>query len=296
MVKENVSTDVAISADVPHFLTSITMRLIVPFVKNYAWGAIDKNAVAHRFAPLAPPGDPVAELWVGDHPSGPAIFEDTGETVHLPYLLKVLSVRKALSIQVHPSKPQAEELHARDPLNYPDDNHKPEMLVALSRFEALVGFNENFSVDEMFRLLSSKEEPEDDAIARNYPGDPSVLVAQRLMNRVVLEPGECLVIPPGVVHAYLSGDGVEVMAKSDNVVRMGLTTKFCDRKAFMEIAILKPTPPDVRRGKTFENDLIGCTVEAEGTKGVVVDVASGSFRWVSHHPVISIRSWSGTEL
>ncbi len=59
----------------------------------------------------------------------------------LPFLFKVLSINKALSIQAHPSKALAQKLHANDPRNYPDANHKPEMLVAISEtFEAMCGF------------------------------------------------------------------------------------------------------------------------------------------------------------
>ena len=52
----------------------------------------------------------------------------------------MLSVAKALSIQAHPDKALAEKLHARDPKNYKDDNHKPEMALAVTEFEALCGF------------------------------------------------------------------------------------------------------------------------------------------------------------
>lgn len=59
----------------------------------------------------------------------------------LPFLFKVLSINQALSIQAHPNKKLAKELHLRDPKNYPDSNHKPEMLVAISEtFEAMCGF------------------------------------------------------------------------------------------------------------------------------------------------------------
>jgi mannose-6-phosphate isomerase len=58
----------------------------------------------------------------------------------LPYLFKCLSVAKALSIQAHPNKTLARQLHANDPKNYPDDNHKPEMAVAVTDFEGLCGF------------------------------------------------------------------------------------------------------------------------------------------------------------
>lgn len=58
----------------------------------------------------------------------------------LPFLFKVLSISKALSIQAHPNKKLAEKLHAKDPKNYPDDNHKPEMTIAITPFEGLCGF------------------------------------------------------------------------------------------------------------------------------------------------------------
>ena len=58
----------------------------------------------------------------------------------LPFLFKVLSIRKALSIQAHPNKKLAEQLHAKDPKNYPDDNHKPEMTIAVTPFDGLCGF------------------------------------------------------------------------------------------------------------------------------------------------------------
>jgi mannose-6-phosphate isomerase len=58
----------------------------------------------------------------------------------LPFLFKVLSVNLALSIQAHPTKEKAVELHSKFPNIYKDPNHKPEMTVALTPFEALCGF------------------------------------------------------------------------------------------------------------------------------------------------------------
>ena len=58
----------------------------------------------------------------------------------LPFLFKVLSVRTALSIQAHPDRPRAVALHAERPKVYKDANHKPEMAIALTRFEALSCF------------------------------------------------------------------------------------------------------------------------------------------------------------
>lgn len=58
----------------------------------------------------------------------------------LPFLFKVLSINKALSIQAHPNKKLAEQIHKNDPKNYPDDNHKPEMTIAITPFDGLCGF------------------------------------------------------------------------------------------------------------------------------------------------------------
>ena len=72
-----------------------------------------------------------------------------------------------------------------------------------------------------------------------YPGDPGVLAAL-LMNRITLQPGDALFMPPGNLHAYLSGGGVEIMANSDNVMRGGLTPKYVNIDELL--AILDFTP------------------------------------------------------
>jgi mannose-6-phosphate isomerase len=66
---------------------------------------------------------------------------------NLPFLFKVLSVGKALSIQAHPNKALAEELYRNDPSHYPDSNHKPEMAIALTDFEALCGFRPHSEIE-----------------------------------------------------------------------------------------------------------------------------------------------------
>lgn len=98
---------------------------------------------------------------MGTHPSNPSKDLQTGRTLldlvqdnqalmsqsiskrydqKLPFLFKVLSINKALSIQAHPNKSLAERLHQKDPKNYPDDNHKPEMTIAITPFDGLCGF------------------------------------------------------------------------------------------------------------------------------------------------------------
>lgn len=125
-------------------------------VKHYDWGG-------HSFIPdllnVPNPGNqPFAEYWMGTHHLGMSQVRNiAGEvlplsaiTAPLPFLFKVLDVKDMLSIQVHPSKAEAEIEFAREnaeavPLdspvrNYKDDNHKPELMVALSDFWLLHGF------------------------------------------------------------------------------------------------------------------------------------------------------------
>ena len=68
------------------------------------------------------------------------------EAAGLPFLFKILSVRTALSIQAHPDKALARKLHAARPDLYKDDNHKPEMAVAITPFEALCSFQPAYSI------------------------------------------------------------------------------------------------------------------------------------------------------
>ncbi len=75
-----------------------------------------------------------------------------------------------------------------------------------------------------------------------YPRDPGVLVTL-LLNHVVLAAGEAMFIDAGIIHAYTSGFGVEVMASSDNVLRAGLTPKHVDIPELLAITNFTPVPP-----------------------------------------------------
>ncbi|MFS0852491.1 mannose-6-phosphate isomerase, class I [Microbacterium sp. 179-I 3D4 NHS] len=79
-------------------------------------------------------------------------------------------------------------------------------------------------------------------IAETYPGDPGVVVAL-LMNHLVLRRGEGVFLRAGLLHAYLSGLGVEIMAASDNVLRGGLTPKRIDVPELL--SIVDTTPGEV---------------------------------------------------
>ncbi|KAH3762083.1 mannose-6-phosphate isomerase [Pelomyxa schiedti] len=232
---------------------------------------------------------PYAELWVGSHPSGRATACAGPFDVPMPFLLKVLSVAKPLSIQAHPDKVLAAKLHTLNPRAYPDDNHKPEMAIALTEFFLLCGFRPVQQLLDMTRMFpefasgisesgmsalnnattSNDTSKSSEAIRiafmtvahaapqvisnlvthlnerlhsvpqRNileelvysltvdHPGDVGVLCSL-FLNHLTLQPGQAVFIGPNIPHAYLSGECIECMACSDNVVRAGLTNKFVD--------------------------------------------------------------------
>ena len=114
------------------------MQRVHGVVQHYAWG--DPVFIPSLLG-VEPDGEPWAELWIGTHPSGPATLDDgrplrdlTGE---LPYLLKVLAAAEPLSLQTHPDADQARDGFERGV--YPDPNPKPELLCALTEFDALCG-------------------------------------------------------------------------------------------------------------------------------------------------------------
>lgn len=135
-------------------------------VQNYDWGKKGLNSIVARLLKEAYPETDIiddkcyAELWMGTHPNGPSRIKSNnkpllglikehpeytgdvriGSDDDLSYLFKVLSVEKALSIQVHPSKDLAKKLHDDQPHIYKDPNHKPELAIALTPFQALCGF------------------------------------------------------------------------------------------------------------------------------------------------------------
>ncbi|KPK15077.1 MAG: hypothetical protein AMK69_27945 [Nitrospira bacterium SG8_3] len=151
-------------------------------VRNYAWGS--RSFIPDLLGESSPAAEPVAELWMGAHPTSPSMVlvnkerlsllelirerpaDILGESVakryfnNLPFLFKVLAAAKPLSIQAHPNKDQAREGFAREnrqkiPLkashrNYKDENHKPEIICALKPFWALKGFRH---AEEIIDLL-----------------------------------------------------------------------------------------------------------------------------------------------
>ncbi|KAJ4973640.1 hypothetical protein NE237_006814 [Protea cynaroides] len=321
-------------------------------VQNYDWGRIGEDSMVARLFSLnsgsdIEPNKPYAELWMGTHASGPSFVVESGELdggsswfesvdlktlkswvsenpsvlgdkvvekwgTHLPFLFKVLSVAKALSIQAHPDKELARALHKSEPKLYRDANHKPEMALALTEFEALCGFVSveelkdvlhdvpeiidlvgNAEADEVLhinehygekriksilqsiftKLMTVSENAVSEAVfkmkrrlnmenkvrhltdkeqlvlrlAKQYPADIGVMSAF-FLNYVKLNPGEALYLGANEPHAYISGECIECMATSDNVVRAGLTPKYRDVPTLCSMLTYKQGFPGILHG------------------------------------------------
>ncbi|KAM7270452.1 hypothetical protein ACFE04_029666 [Oxalis oulophora] len=225
----------------------------------------------------------------------------------------VLSVQKALSIQVHPDKELAIALHKSQPSIYKDENHKPEMTLALTDFEALCGFicfkelkdvlltvpeivdlmreagkekclvfsKQNGNEEEAGSILQSifsqvmlsskntisrmvskmktrlnleskKRQLTDKErlvlrLESQYPSDAGVMAAF-LLNYVKLKHGQAFCIGPNELHAYISGECIECMATSDNVVRAGLTNKGRDVQTLISMLKYGQGFPEILHG------------------------------------------------
>ena len=317
--------------------------------QQYDWGKVGAASLVYRLLQRArakrsgshddhttPDTSPYSELWMGTHPSGPSrvrvgddgddasaptlskyLGEATGTAdQQLPFLFKVLSIAKPLSIQAHPDKKLAEELHANQPTIYRDPNHKPELACALTPFEALCGFRPMSEiqlhvrevpelasllphdlVQEIELLDESATQDAQGALSRLlhailsidnerlqasiasfvarvercseaqhtqplsieaqrlsarlnhfFEGDVGVFVAL-LLNHVTLEPGQAIFLGPNVPHAYISGDCIEAMACSDNVVRAGLTPKLKDADTLCRMLSFTANVPRVLTGE-----------------------------------------------
>ncbi|KAJ4958881.1 hypothetical protein NE237_025992 [Protea cynaroides] len=316
-------------------------------VQNYDWGKTGEESKVARLL-LQNSGldiqqyEPYAEFWMGTHESGPSfvindckvrdsdmesrslkswILENPsvlGNKVvnqwgtDLPFLFKVLSVAKVLSIQAHPDKELARTLHKLQPNLYKDSNHKPEMALALTEFEALCGFvsleelkNVLRTVPEIIelvgndeaeqvlhvneqsgekkvkavlqsliaQLMSASESSISEAVykmkrrltmekkvrqlkdkeqlvlhlEKQYPADIGVMFAF-FLNYMKLNPGEALYLGANEPHAYISGECIECMATSDNVVRAGLTSKYRDVRSLCSMLTYKQGSLEILQG------------------------------------------------
>lgn len=108
-----------------------------------------------------------------------------------------------------------------------------------------------------------------------HPGDPGV-VGSLLLNHVRLEAGQALALRAGVLHSYLSGTGIELMASSDNVLRGGLTTKHVDAGELARILDFRAAPCgpiDVRALCEHESEYVTDTEDFRLSR---IELAPGS--------------------
>jgi len=301
--------------------------------RHYEWGG--KAFIPQLMQIDNAIGKPFAEYWMGAHPSAPAMVE-TAEGLKaldqmiqekkvdflstktaaqfgsLPYLFKILDVEKMLSIQVHPSKENAEKGFLKEQLagvaidavnrNYKDQNHKPEVMVALSDFWLLHGFMPAIALKERLSSLAPlqtllpvfgqddyaglyshfmrlDQSAADDILkplleiavlevaagkvnkthphwwANQYYGgivpasniDKGILSIY-ILNIVNVPKYQGVFQGAGLLHAYLEGQNIELMANSDNVLRGGLTPKHIDIEELLEHIKFEPTYPSILKG------------------------------------------------
>ncbi|GAB3420828.1 class I mannose-6-phosphate isomerase [Flindersiella endophytica] len=181
------------------------MFLLHNTIRPYAWGS--QTAIPDLLG-VPPTGEPQAELWMGAHPGSPSyadggslldLINDDPETqlgakvhaefgVRLPFLLKLLAAEQPLSLQAHPNPEQARAGYGREnaagiPMgarerSYQDPYAKPELICALTPFEALVGFRpvddvlaeaDKLGVPELQRYLTPiRENPSDEGVRRAF--------------------------------------------------------------------------------------------------------------------------------
>jgi mannose-6-phosphate isomerase len=155
-------------------------------VRHYPWGS--RTVIPELLDEPSPAERPYAELWIGAHPDEPSVLSDgtpldkaiegspeemLGADVRarfgdrLPFLMKVLAAEQPLSLQAHPTNEQAEAGFAAEEAagvarneptrTFKDRYHKPELLLALTEFEALCGFR---PVEESLHCLAKLQVPE----------------------------------------------------------------------------------------------------------------------------------------
>ncbi|MGJ9411574.1 mannose-6-phosphate isomerase, class I [Aeromicrobium sp. CF4.19] len=175
------------------------MRRLESSRRTYDWGSTDDIP---GFLGQPPDGEPVAEVWMGTHalapsrvagPDGPRSLRDVvGE---LPFMLKLLAAARPLSLQVHPGSDLARtgfDAEESDgvPLDaahrvFKDPHPKPEMVLALTTFDTLVGFR---PTAEILRILEALPVPLARELADQLRSAPGFAGIVDLVERLVTQP------------------------------------------------------------------------------------------------------------
>lgn len=280
---------------------------LTPVIKDYPWG--NDYYIANLLG--QEPNGPKAELWIGAHKSGSSIMscasgEFDGNCCYgrplfeylqehpdfvgdqrgdFPFLLKVLAIGEALSLQCHPNAQQAKAGYASNNESYQDSNPKAEMLYALTPVLLMCGFRKlkaietDFqrvvphvwlsyfskvgSIAEFFHTLYHLPKEDLNLAIKQLSDNKALLTSDQLevfniiypkysdsgvfaplfLNIVRLSEGQAIYLKPCVLHAYVHGNGVELMNNSDNVLRAGLTKKRIDVEELEHIMLSEPYFP-----------------------------------------------------
>ena len=213
-------------------------------IRPYAWGS--RTAIAEILGAPSPSPHPQAELWIGAHPADSStLVDERGERsladviaqdpigmvgeqsyslfgARLPFLLKVLAADEPLSLQAHPSVEQATRGFAAEEAdgvprnsgnrNDRDSSHKPELICALTEFDALCGFREP---EATVALLSALGVPQLDHYLGVLSGQPDEYGTRALFSMVIT-------IPPAKLGPLLA----DVLSACVEKVRAAATSEF----------------------------------------------------------------------
>eukprot|EP00917_Polyrhabdina_sp_WS-2016_P018280 GHVP01039429.1.p1 GENE.GHVP01039429.1~~GHVP01039429.1.p1 ORF type:complete len:419 (-),score=75.12 GHVP01039429.1:964-2220(-) len=370
--------------------------LLKSVLKNYSWGQIGDESIVYRMAKNQRDSSELsssehyAELWLGCHRDGEALVVGTDELLslftakkpsyrfrngednwkgissHMPTcILKVLGIRRPLSLQVHPTEDQAEQLFKTGHPDIKDPRHKPEIAIAISdEFHVFCGFEDEEIIRRIFfefsafsKILEDHEIRNQDALYRlclklltdneltkdirrdllekasnltegycflepppltensllsnklellsylenHFPGDNGILAAL-LLKRRVLKKGQGIFLPAGIIHSYIYGDCVEVMAPSDNVLRGGLTPKAKDPDMLYQVCLFQPLGtemiipklsekcPALWTYKTPAEEFSVKRIEAKHEDKIVVDIGGVSALGIVTEGTVKIYS------
>ncbi|EFN82383.1 Mannose-6-phosphate isomerase [Harpegnathos saltator] len=234
-------------------------------IQTYDWGKHGSNSIVADLMRTANADfvldehKPYAELWMGIHKNGPSYLKDMkiplqkyiqeninvlGSNIEtqnfggtdLSFLFKVLSINKALSIQVHPDKEKAEVLHNLFPNVYKDPNHKPELAIALTPFKALCGFRPINDIKKYMEELPelSAAVGEDNACLLLKASDSLITDALKKCFFTLMSRDSVILHITQLLERLEKRDCIECMVCSDNVIRAGLTPKQRDLPNLMQ--------------------------------------------------------------
>ncbi|EKT56179.1 mannose-6-phosphate isomerase [Providencia sneebia] len=208
------------------------MQKMINKIQNYDWGS--KTALTQLYSIPNPEHLPMAELWMGAHPKASSSITDpnTGKVIplidyiatnpeeilgkkiadnfaRLPFLFKVLCAAKPLSVQVHPNKKYAEVGFAKENAagisldspyrNYKDDNHKPELIYAITPFKAMNAFRPLPEIAQLLDFVSAAH-PE----IQYFVQEPSEEKLAKLFAQILSLSGDQKELALGVLKAALN--------------------------------------------------------------------------------------------